>query len=1466
MVPSEFGETTNLLYGDTILLNCLENPGYLIGPVVGNEGIFVESLVYSELPPSDLHACKFQILNKQQCVAQKTFAKELASRGLKEDNWVAELQSKLNDMGFGRNSAAAARLKVSEKAAMLEKQVNKSELMRSMGTHVRYGHMVQLRHEASKRFVVLRKENARLETQNIFVALTDVLDEACWFTLRAGYKTQSEGSAVMYGEPLTFTSASFPGSHLHCAKISLSDTVMEDRTYHPYVQEMREVNASREISTFKAFPFKSIIDKSGEEGLLCGGDVVIVSHPSSSTILHVDDGLAKFHPQREPTHLGNMASTMKTLSVLAVSTDMWVIEMDGKDCAGSRVHAGKPFRLRHLTTGLYLKTSDELKPSGKHGIKRGTIISTPSATNVTHLYNEPATLWSISNDHPGSVVEGNSLVYCVNSSNPGAAVMLTCNSASLNGDTKDDGMVTFSKVHRLDNMLAFHRVDPQWANQVYRFMHIYQEMQAAARQLQKGVRRAVFRGQHKSPNRCRVGNWSVAHNLNMRPAKLRWDLAVGNIVAGVKAGHYTSMMSPGVGLSIRTAMKAASCGLTTIFQQIYTNVECCISNIIQDCVRIPSSKDLLSKELLDMEVDASLQQLACEQGILGAALDFNIVLFDEKYIPPQEIFKLPESMLGGDLRRLCMMIQRVVTLLCLHNLPNKMFLLEQRKGYMGFLHRFLAADFGVMETLRELYVENPQYLFKVAVMELGLVTEFALKLKETQFLKFMSALCKHNQLPIPLNQNRIMSLLFDKAAGHSMASFLQAKVVKDRHTGSETIILSGWVWADMVEVDVSSIDSNSLDDVHSLTRTHSLSLTARASQYARVMTLCCQVADEGAALESEQDVTREERAVILHMDIMALLTTLLYGRNRQVADETLRNCDMLAFGYNDLMGTCFNTRLPAAVRAHSIQLMQALYVDQDPYLSSDAVMLTHCWAAADPTLGPSRQVSEGILSQRATFVSLASHVYSQFPEASPEVIDPGFRRLRAHLVVYLKSLKGRINIYEEGTNMLIATVVKLIFLMIKQGIFRFRQEDDRSEQIGSLMSSLVSLLDGRSDILIDDMSKRMHDKHEREQAKSDKEQFNAAAQRHTARKARKFARMSNILKLDDQEVIMNPHVERWHKALKSQGGKYHDLTNRLRLTSMHKQMNSKARYTVDKADVMKLKSVIADVVEYAINMRLNKRIAHCFEQFQEIWWERREAINVPLPSPLTSPLSHDHQSCVKVDLGPSGGESRACSNNNATLPHTPDIIEDEARPFDASELEPEDWEDERAGVPPSAQQELLKPFEHSVIEQLAHDLLNVDIYTQSSDDDGTNDVTATQLLEVLLDTVQYHKLDIKAKGFMLLDRQLSQRSVMIRHMLKAQVLVYPEVISAYKHFRSAMAVVPQLFGRIISTTDSDSASRSQAFSTCSEIFSHIALMCTPGAPLLCAPSAGLAPLFILALWLGRCPAPLPALSRPVRRD
>ncbi|KAK3271767.1 hypothetical protein CYMTET_19905, partial [Cymbomonas tetramitiformis] len=170
----------------------------------------------------------------------------------------------------------------------------------------------------------------------------------------------------------------------------------------------------------------------------------------------------------------------------------------------------------------------------------------------------------------------------------------------------------------------------------------------------------------------------------------------------------------------------------------------------------------------------------------------------------------------------------------------------------------------------------------------------------------------------------------------------------------------------------------------------------------------------------------------------------------------------------------------------------------------------------------------------------------------------------------------------------------------------------------------------------------------------------------------------------------------------------------------------------------------------------------------------------------------------------------------------------EARPFDASELEPEDWEDERAGVPPSAQQELLKPFEHSVIEQLAHDLLNVDIYTQSSDDDGTNDVTATQLLEVLLDTVQYHKLDIKAKGFMLLDRQLSQRSVMIRHMLKAQVLVYPEVISAYKHFRSAMAVVPQLFGRIISTTDSDSASRSQAFSTCSEIFSHIALMCTPG--------------------------------------
>ncbi|KAK3263830.1 hypothetical protein CYMTET_27391 [Cymbomonas tetramitiformis] len=185
MVSSDFGETATILYGDTILLNCLESPGYLMAQAVGNDGIFVECLADSGLPPSDLHACKLQIFVKQQCIAQKAFAKELASRGLKEDTWLGELQSKLkNDMGFGRNSTAAARLKMCEKAAVLEKQGNKNELMRTKGTSVRYGHAVQLWHTASKRFVVLRKENARLETQNIFVALTDVLDDACWFTLR----------------------------------------------------------------------------------------------------------------------------------------------------------------------------------------------------------------------------------------------------------------------------------------------------------------------------------------------------------------------------------------------------------------------------------------------------------------------------------------------------------------------------------------------------------------------------------------------------------------------------------------------------------------------------------------------------------------------------------------------------------------------------------------------------------------------------------------------------------------------------------------------------------------------------------------------------------------------------------------------------------------------------------------------------------------------------------------------------------------------------------------------------------------------------------------------------------------------------------------------------------------------------------------------------------------------------------
>ncbi|KAK3254860.1 hypothetical protein CYMTET_35940, partial [Cymbomonas tetramitiformis] len=287
----------------------------------------------------------------------------------------------------------------------------------------------------------------------------------------------------------------------------------------------------------------------------------------------------RFHQQREPSKTFCMANSMKTLPVAAVSTDMWVIEVDGKGWAGSRLHAGKLFRLRHLTTGLYLKTPGDQRPAQRvmkaapkladilaealvdvedvEASARPRAVTQASAMNTTCYYDEPATLWSIANDRPGSVVEKSSLVYCASSSNPGAAVMLTCNCASLNGDTRDDGAVSFSKVHRLDNMLAFHRVDPLWANQVYRFMHIYQHMNIAAKRLQKGVRAAVFRGRHTSPNRCRVGNRSVAHSLDVHSTpRLRWELVTCNIIAGIKAGHYTNSISAGVGLSVRTALKA----------------------------------------------------------------------------------------------------------------------------------------------------------------------------------------------------------------------------------------------------------------------------------------------------------------------------------------------------------------------------------------------------------------------------------------------------------------------------------------------------------------------------------------------------------------------------------------------------------------------------------------------------------------------------------------------------------------------------------------------------------------------------------------------------------------------------------------------------------------------------------------------------------------------------------------------
>uniref|UniRef100_H2Y883 Ryanodine receptor 3-like n=1 Tax=Ciona savignyi TaxID=51511 RepID=H2Y883_CIOSA len=205
-------------------------------------------------------------------------------------------------------------------------------------THSRtllYGNAVQLKHGLSAMYLTcLTTASSSCDKLAFDVGISeDQSGEASWWTVHPTSKQRSEGEKVRIGDDLILISiASERYLHLSCGDPGGVN-----------------VEASFQHSMWTVAPIAS--GGSKVEGYLTGGDVIRLFHGHMDDCLTVDSAEEmKSHTRPIVYESGRAGSHARSL---------WRLELLQIKWFGSHVAWGIPFRLRHITSGLYLSVMDD---------------------------------------------------------------------------------------------------------------------------------------------------------------------------------------------------------------------------------------------------------------------------------------------------------------------------------------------------------------------------------------------------------------------------------------------------------------------------------------------------------------------------------------------------------------------------------------------------------------------------------------------------------------------------------------------------------------------------------------------------------------------------------------------------------------------------------------------------------------------------------------------------------------------------------------------------------------------------------------------------------------------------------------------------------------------------------------------------------------------------------------------------
>ncbi|KAK3248032.1 hypothetical protein CYMTET_42487 [Cymbomonas tetramitiformis] len=289
-----------LKFGDHITLRSSEWDGHLCCTGKNYNGVQVHTLVEGLYVPPNVSECRFELVQKQHCAARKAFQKELSRLGLEyQGNW--RRQARPEDV------AVLSRCEAAEEG---EQRLNEMEYLRSVGTYVRYGQIVQLKSVPTGRFLTVQKEKALSEQQCIKLELVATFDDSSYFYIEAGYKRKAHRDYLMFGDTVAFMSAKFPNNFVHCSSLPTKHDPVHSVHRDPCILRERDVNLSMHKSCFDLIPyFASRPSAQAPRDSIDGGVVVTIQHFASNSFLLVEGDQVGLAPPSDTAHGGAISGS-----------------------------------------------------------------------------------------------------------------------------------------------------------------------------------------------------------------------------------------------------------------------------------------------------------------------------------------------------------------------------------------------------------------------------------------------------------------------------------------------------------------------------------------------------------------------------------------------------------------------------------------------------------------------------------------------------------------------------------------------------------------------------------------------------------------------------------------------------------------------------------------------------------------------------------------------------------------------------------------------------------------------------------------------------------------------------------------------------------------------------------------------------------------------------------------------------